>query len=324
MKKTISLAAIALTAVTTVSTAQAGDIKVSGKVFADYSIHTAKGKSDQAGVTISRAYLTAKKKVNKTWSAKVTLDSALNSKHNGKKSEVFLKTAQLTGKFSKAFNVKVGLIGTPWIGYEDKLGKHRHVSKSFVDAHKMDSSADAGAGVFGKLMNGMISYDVVSVNGGGYGNTTITTGNDINVRVGVQPLKGLTLDFGYRNGYLGKGNTVDKTTLIQALVTYGNNIGDLSYRAAFNFINNDKVATTEKAQEAWAWVRMNQVGAYVRYENLDHGVAGSAKETRTVVSADYFAAKGIVLSAVYDATANSAGTSGNDKSKMGLFTKFAF
>ena len=208
MKKQASLAAIAgATAITSTSAMAGNDIKVSGKVFFDYNAHsktTSGVTNDTIGGNVGRTYLSAKKKIDKTWSAKLTLDSAYNSGASGKKNQVFLKKAQLTGKFlNKAVNVKLGLIGTPWIGYEDKLGKHRHVSKSFADTHKLASSADAGIGVFGKLMDGMISYDAVLINGSGYGNTKVAEKTDLELRVGAKPIKGLTVDLGYRTGYKG-------------------------------------------------------------------------------------------------------------------------
>ncbi|MDX8383773.1 MAG: hypothetical protein R8M45_06815, partial [Ghiorsea sp.] len=342
MKKQVSLAAIALaTAITSTSAIAGDDIKVSGKVFFDYNIHssTKAGVTDKtAGGNVSRTYLSAKKKIDKTWSAKLTLDSAYDKVAGPagmKSNQVFLKKAQLTGKFlNKAVNVKLGIIGTPWIGYEDKLGKHRHVSKSFADTHKLGSSADAGIGVFGKIMDGMISYDIVSINGGGYGNTKITDKTDLELRVGTKPIKGLTLDLGYRTGYKGKfvaGSKEDKNTLMQVLVTYGQKINDLSYRAGFNYISNDVknelpagVTTNEKGTEFWAWARQGDFGGFIRNESWDNGVTTASTEKRIVFGADYYAAKGVIVSLVSDSTTDVKGVSGDKKSKTGLFTQFKF
>ncbi|MDX8381706.1 MAG: hypothetical protein R8M14_06295 [Ghiorsea sp.] len=61
MKKKITIAAIALASAITASSAHADDIKVSGKVFFDYSKHTQTLIADKTGGTINRTYLTAKK-----------------------------------------------------------------------------------------------------------------------------------------------------------------------------------------------------------------------------------------------------------------------
>jgi len=336
MRKNIALATVALmAAMTSTSALAAEDLALSGKVFFDYATHTETGKTDQTGGNLARTYLSAKKKMDNTWSAAFTIDSALNNAHDGKRNEVFLKKAQLTGKFSDALNIKLGLIATPWIGYEDKQGKHRYISKSFADTHKIASSADAGIGVFGKLMDGMVSYDVVSINGGGYGKTNITDKTDIELRLGAKPIEGLTLDLGYRNGYMGKfvATTAEtKVILTQFLITYGTTMGDLSYRAGLNFITNEKTdelavtnaTITEKGTEIWAWVRSGQYGGYMRSESLDNGVTGDATEKRTVLSLDYHASKTVVVSLVSDSTTDAGGTAGSDKSKTGLFTQFTF
>jgi len=97
MKKHIQVITLSLATILS-STAFAEDIKVSGKVFFDYSAintSTPTTNTDKRGGTISRTYLTLKKKVDDTWSTKVTFDSALNSGHTGKDSEVFLKTCLL-------------------------------------------------------------------------------------------------------------------------------------------------------------------------------------------------------------------------------------
>jgi len=331
MKKQVTLTALAIATAMAATSAQAEDIEVSGKVFFDYSASSATGSADTSGGNISRTYLTAKKSINDIWSAKVTFDSALNAGHSGKDSEVFLKTAQLTGKFSDALNVKLGMIGTPWVGYEDKLNKHRHVAKSFVDSNKLDSSADAGIGVFGKT--GMFSYDIVSINGGGYGAVATSEKTDLNLRVGVKPIKGLTVDLGYRTGYKGAfeaGVSENENTLTQFLVTYGATRGELSYRAAFNIITNEvndqltSTTATESGQELWAWARKGKFGGYLRYETLDNGVAGDAIQNRTVLSADYYATKGVVISLVSDSTTNAGHNTGDTKSKTGVFTQFKF
>jgi len=330
MKKQVSLTALALATALTATAAHAGDVKVSGKVFFDYSKHSSTGNPDETAGTINRTYVSAKKKIDDVWSVALTLDSSYDSK-TSKHNNVFLKKAQLTGKFSDAIKVKLGMIGTPWIGYQDKLNKHRFISKSYVDTHKMASSADAGVGVFGKV--DMFSYDIVSINGGGYGNTAKTEKTDIEARFGVKPIKGLTVDLGYRSGYLGKfvaTTTENKNTLTQVLVTYGQK-GDLSYRVGANVISNKVVDDlgvaadkTIKGTEFWAWVRSGEFGGYIRNESTDYDVTGLAKEKRTVVSLDYHTAKGVVISLVSDKTTDVGGASNKENSTTGLFSQFKF
>jgi hypothetical protein len=194
----------------------------------------------------------------------------------------------------------------------------------------MASSADAGVGVFGKV--DMFSYDIVSINGGGYGNTAKSAKTDIEARFGVKPIDGLTIDLGYRDGYKGKyvaGTSETKNTLTQLLVTYGQK-GDLSYRVGANVISNkvdDQIANTtatEKGTELWAWVRSGEFGGYIRNESLDFDDTTKSKEKRTVISLDYHAAKGTIISLVSDRTTDHKGVAGDTKSTTGIFTQFKF
>lgn len=331
MKKKILIGALALMATSSgAASALAEDIKISGRVFFDYSTKDKNGVQSTGG-DITRTYITAAKKMDDRWSAKITIDSALNTKATGRSNQVFLKNAQLTGKFSDALNVKLGLIGTPWIGYADGLNGHRYIAKSYSDTHGLDSSADAGLGVFGKLMNGDLAYDVVLVNGGGYGNTKATDATDINARVGIEFIKGLTVDVGFRNGYKGsKGAaTESKSTLIQALVSYGNTMDTLTYRAGINLINSKTSPTaggssTDTGQEIWLTARQGDWGGYVRVENTSFDAAGSTSEVRTVVSADYHASQDIVFSLVNDTTSDVGGINGVKNTITGLYSQFKF
>ncbi|WP_038248264.1 porin [Ghiorsea bivora] len=329
MKKQVSLTALALATALSATAAHAGDVQVKGKVYFDYSKHTATGKANETAGDIKRTYITIKKKVDDVWSTRVTLDSSIDGSTK-KSNNVFLKYAYLKGKFSDAVQVKLGMIATPWIGYEDKMNEHRYISKSFVDTHKMAASADAGVGIQGKV--NMFSYDIVSINGGGYGSTGKTEKTDLETRFGVKPMKGLEFDLGYRTGYLGKfvaGTAENKNTLTQFLVSYGHK-GDISYRIAANVIANKvedqltNTTVTEKGTEIWAMARSGDFGGYIRNESLDYGVVGKTKETRTVVSLDYHATKGVVLSLVSDRTSDVGGTAGSDKSTTGLFSQFKF
>jgi len=329
MKPQVTLAVFALASTLATTSAQADDLNISGKIFFDYSKHTETGKTNLMDGTINRTYLTTKKHINGMWSSKVTFDSSYDpasKKHNN----VFLKTAQVTGKISDQLNIKLGMIATPWIGYEDNLNGHRFVTNSFADTHHMAHSADAGVGVFGNI--DMFSYDIVSINGEGYTDTAKTEKTDIEARFGVKPIDGLTIDLGYRDGYKGQyvaGTTETQNTLTQLLVTYGQE-GDLSYRVGANVISNNvddqiaNVSITEKGAELWAWVRSGEFGGYVRNESLDFDITSKAIESRNIVSLDYYAAKGAIISLVYDDTTDLNGVSGDSKTTTGVFTQFKF
>ncbi|MDX8401711.1 MAG: hypothetical protein R8K47_03665, partial [Mariprofundaceae bacterium] len=167
MKKTIqSIAAFAALAVATpafaggVTVAEKGDSKL--KLGAKFYINAASSKTDtqagtqskSIGAALDRASFSVGYQFDDTWSMGLTTDVAIENTL-GKRSSVYIKKAYLQGKFSPAFVLQAGVIGTPWIGYEEGLWKHRYMSKVFVDTYKFDSSADAGIGLKGKLADGL-------------------------------------------------------------------------------------------------------------------------------------------------------------------------
>jgi len=337
MKITSIVRVAALIAAAAVATpAFAGDTVVKGKVFFDYSKATvtkANGtKTSTSGGNVTRTYLTVKRKLDDVWSVRVTMDSALNTKATGKKNEVFLKYANLTGKFMPEANIKLGLIETAWIGHEDKLGKHRYISKSFVDKQKLDSSADVGVGVFGKLADGLVNYDIDLINGGGYGNTARTKSQDVNARVGFAPIEGLTIDFGYRNGYAGSnstGNIGTREILTQTMITYGTD----DFRVGANYILHDSkkdgVTITTKAQglDLWAWANISDsLGAFANYESWkkDKNAINPIAEKRMIVSLDYKANKKALLSLVYTHINDLKNVTGDKETIIGLYSQFKF
>jgi len=325
--KTTLKAMTAIAMIAFATPAFAGDTKVSGKIFFDYGqtdITKAGIKKSTVGGNLTRTYLTVKHKLDDTWSARLTLDSAFDSTA-GKKTQVNIKYAQLTGKFMPEANIKIGVIETPWIGYQDKLSKHRYISKSFTDKQKLDNSADAGVGVFGKIADGLLHYDATVMNGAGNGNLKRTDGQDLQARVGLNPFEGLTLDFGYRSGY--KGTRLDSTvagtkfTLTQAMITYGM---DDTFRLGLNYVFSKAGARKGTAIDTWAWMKLSDdFGAFVNYEIAGTGITGGAAiEKRTIVSVDYNVAKKVLLSLAYTNVKNLKGIAGDSEKVIGLYSQF--
>ncbi len=319
-----------------------GKLSISSKFFlnATQKKSTVNGTTSKqsTGLAVDRAYLTIKYKMDDIWSMKLTTDATLNTAATGKKTEVFVKNAFIQADFMPELTFTIGVIGTPWVGYENKLGKHRYVSKSYVDTHKFDSSADAGVGLSGKIADGLASYAVAIVNGKGYGDITATDAVDFNSRIGFYPVKGLTIDLGYRSGYLGSkvfGSAGDKSTLTQALITYG--MGK-DFRIGGNYISNKKTVSATAAEtkttgiETWAWAKFGDgLGAFGRYENTKTDLSTTAlneKENRYVVGLEYFANKNITMSLAWDQAKKTnkghvAGATSKD-SRYGLYTQAKF
>jgi len=255
-----------------------------------------------AGLAVDRAYFTGKYFFDDNWMMRITLDAGNDQSLTGKKQNVFLKAAYVEGKLAgDAAVLRLGQSHTPWIDYEQGLWKHRYVAQVMTDVYKFDDSFDLGVGLKGKLADGLVQYFVTETNGSGYSTATRTNAVDLNSRIGIYPVDGLTLDFQFRDGHRGTKTTVNsvttagvKSTLMQAMVTYGTK----DWRIGGNYINNrdkaDSTSTTNlhhggyvssgfnfntlaagdkltsTAYGVWAWAKIpgTKFGGFGRYENM--------------------------------------------------------
>ena len=281
------------------------------------------------GAAVDRAYLTGKYIINDTWKARVTTDIQYENNLTSKKTNVFLKYAYLQGDFMPELSVRAGVIHTSWIDHEEHLWGHRYVTKTMVDDLGITDSADAGIGIVGKTLGGMVNYQLVGVNGGGYGNVAATNG-DTSYLLGCSqkdnPIKGMTIDFGYREGYRGQkgfsngattytGITGGKQHLMQAMITYGSGH---DYRLGVNYVNDkDKAKNALKTDGYALWGYYNFVdtsagtlGIFARYQhakitpynNVGSLVSGITDETKqhNAIGLELKPAKGMAWSLVYD------------------------
>jgi len=329
-----------------ITVAEEGDskLKLEGKVFADltsYKSTNAAGLDTKVtSARVERAYLTAKYSFNSDWMMRITTDVHLNPslQAGGKNNNIFLKYAYLEGKLAgDAVVLRLGQSHTPWIDYEQGLWGHRYHSKVLSDTNGYDASSDVGIGLKGKVADGMAAYWVTLTNGAGYSHID-RTGNamDFDARIGVYPIKGLTLDFQYRNGYKGTKTFVNnvqtagtKYTLFQFMATYG--MGH-DWRVGGNYAQNKTapaagVATTEKAYSVWGWGKLpgTDFGAFGRYESTKNDSAVVLKKTHLAGGLEYFPTKHVTLALGVDTTDSKLGGAANGKTqRYGLWTETKF
>jgi len=291
------------------------------------------------GLTLSRAYFTGKYSFNSDWMMRVTTDVNLDPKLTKKNNNIFLKYAYVQGKlYGDAVVLRLGQSHTPWIDHEEHLWGRRYVSGVLIDTNHFDASSDLGIGFKGKVADDMVNYWVTYTNGSGYDHPAIKGSSmDIDSRIGLNLMKGLTLDFQYRNGYKGTkttpqvGNT-KKSTLFQTMTTYG--MGH-DFRIGANYVvNKDTTAATrvkKTAYDLWGWTKItDQFGALGRFEYLkDDGLpTKQLKKTRYVLGVEYFPTKGVKLSMIYDYTKNDKGgvidTAKGKVTKIGLYSQFDY
>lgn len=356
MKQTVKSAAL-LAAVAVATPAFAGGItiandgdsklKLEAKVFmntTDYKVDQTKGgaltTTRTRSTSVDRSYLGIKYYFDKDWMMRITTD-VNNETGLGKSQQVFLKYAYLEGKLAgKAAVLRLGQSHTPWIDYEQGLWKHRYVSKVMSDEYKWDSSSELGLGLKGEV--GMFEYWVTATDGHSYSSAKSYknngTGVDTNIRVGVKPVDGLTVDLQLISGFNGSKTTNaagTKQTLSQLMVTYG--MGK-DFRVGANMVNtqsrNDATGLTSAKEQGvalWGWAKFGHgLGAFARLENVKDKLAAvnAQKVARQVVGIEYSPRKNIDLSLAWDnaKTTSLGGVAADTKraQRYGLFSQFKF
>jgi len=333
-----------------------GKLKFEGEVFANTTakkVEDATGTTNKTeGLAIDRAYLTGKYSFTDNWMMRITTDVHLDTALGSKNNNIFLKYAYVQGKlYGDAVVLRLGQSHTPWIDHEEHLWGHRYVSPVFIDKHGFDASSDLGIGLKGKLANGLFKYWVTETDGRGYSHPGLNTngtqgvqGFDFDSRVGIYPMPGLTIDFQYRNGFLGskffdtttKNTTVgNRSQLYQAMVTYG--MGH-DYRVGVNYIynkaRNNTTALDTKDDGYSLWGRAGfggGFGAFGRYEydkTTKTGTSINQKDNRYVLGLEYKPVKHVAFSLVYDydKVKEKAFTTGALKktTTFGLFSNFKY
>ncbi len=346
-------------------------LKMSATIFADYTLSNTKQSGNgwantgtvkkQRGVNLTRAYLTGRYYLNDTWMMRLTTDFSAEPTL-GKQNSIYVKYAFAQGSFSPALRVRFGIIQNPWIPYvQDHLWAHRYVSKIMPDRLGLESSADAGIGLAGKGLGGMVRYQMAVLNGAGYNNTRSSNGMDESLRLELRPFAGLIAELGYRTGYRGQkkfnnGSTTyggkiygGKQNMWHVMVTYGSGH---HYRAGINYLEDrDKAKQYFKtaAYGVWGWINLigtsvGKFGFLGRYENIkqtpynNFGSLASThmKRERELIGIEFTPNQGPVFTLAYntekfsniltDAGTAGAGTTGKNKrvNEVSLFAKYHF
>ncbi|MFI5356241.1 MAG: carbohydrate porin [Opitutales bacterium] len=179
---------------------------VSGKIFLDVTTidsTTAAGtKVDPSGVgmDVKRFYVQVDHDFDKVWKASIRSDAGYSSSTAA--TSLFIKTAYIQAKLSPEAILQLGSSDMPWIPFVENIYGLRYVENTLVDREKFGNSADWGVHLLGQ--SGMLSYNVAAVNGGGYKNPTRSKSMDLEGRVSIEPIAGLTAAVGGYAGKLGK------------------------------------------------------------------------------------------------------------------------
>jgi len=337
MRKQILTAAVIAACAGMSVAAQADEAtKLGGKAYIDFTSLNDKDstgtKTDKSGLgfDVKRFYVGVDHTFDDMWSANVTTDFYKDG--NDSKTQVFVKKAYLQAKFSDAAVLRAGSADMPWIPYVESFYGYRYVENTMTDKLHLANSADWGAHLGGKAMGGMINYAVSIVNGNGYSDPTRSKSVDFAGRVGVMPVKGLTLALGMYNGKRGKdvqsATNLNKNSRYDFLAAYKQDM----FTVGGEFVsakNNDPSAAKDKATgySVFGTVKAGEsMAVFARYDNVkpNKDTASDKKITYYNVGVSYQARKNVDLALAYKNN-KVANTGGDAKtSEIGVWTQVKF
>lgn len=316
------------------------ETRISAKLFIDVSnidaenSAGAKLSSSGTGLDVKRFYLGVTHVFDKMWSMNINTDSGYSSATGA--TNLFIKTAYVQAKFTPEFIVQLGSANEPWIPFVEDDYTYRYVENTVIDRLHFGNSADWGVHVLGT--SGIVSYNVAAVNGGGYKNPTRSKGMDLEGRLSIEPVKGLTFAVGGYDGKLGKdveGSPATRTaSRYDGLVNYATTQFEIG---AEYFSESDWGFTNSASSDKGDGY---SVFGKVKLGNEPYWVFGrwdtdkpskklhpEMKEDYFNVGCEYVAIKGVNLALVYkyDHIDNPASASALEKSsEIGMFAQIAF
>ncbi|MBI5208488.1 MAG: hypothetical protein HY927_00780 [Elusimicrobia bacterium] len=175
-------------AVGTAGRAQAAETKFGGLIFGEHKYTLS--KRDNTGVnstvapeagsysqgrsqfSITRVYVNAEAKFTNRVKGKVVLEGNSTSPNT-----VFVKNAFGEYAFAEYAKFQAGMVGMPWISFEEGIWGRRFVQKVQADQEGILNSADLGIGLNGDIPKGFGSYAMTYTNGEGYKTDEKTQGD---------------------------------------------------------------------------------------------------------------------------------------------------
>lgn len=168
--------------------AEAPAVDLSGLLYAHYGYALQEQADGANEFDLDRLYLTARSKLGKGFSTRVTTDVGRTESADDTKLRPFLKYAYLQSKLNESYSLRFGASNTAWCGQYDGFWDHRFLAKSFADSNKLLSTSDLGVQALGEHMGGLLSWQAGVINGDGYGAPETSSTKAVQARLTVDPL----------------------------------------------------------------------------------------------------------------------------------------
>jgi hypothetical protein len=326
------------------------DTSISGRMYFNVSsvkreVNGVETEKD-GGFLVKRFYLGVDHTFSDIFSGNITtdIDSVVGTSGSAIGKGLYVKKAYLQAKFNKALVVRLGASDLPWVPYAEGIYGYRHIEPVLADRTKFGTSADWGVHVGGELADGLVSYQVSAVDGGGYRDPKLTKTIDFEGRVSVA-YKGFNAGIGGYTGKLGKDQsgvvTYHTASRLNALVAYKTKLFTVGgeYFQAKNWTQvTSPVEDKAIGYSLFASVRpMDKVSVFGRYDWVKpkKDTVGAFKDRYFNVGVQYSPVKIVDLALVYKrekadngilstANGNIGGSINGTYDEFGLFAQFRF
>lgn len=238
--------------------AAAADVKFGGLIYGQYGMYTTRTNSSAVPVRgkgefdITRIYVSGEAKFSPTVKGKIVIESngigTSTSSDSHKANSAFLKNAFITWMPLESLSVDVGMIGMPWVVFEEKIWGRRFVQKTYMDQQGLINPSDKGVGVLYTIPKGYGDVQAAYANGEGYNVQETANGDgrykDAALRISVSPLPesawvgGVKLHMYVQNGQQGAGEAKRRDRYL-AGVSYQGPKGHLMYSASKSYQGNN-------------------------------------------------------------------------------------
>lgn len=293
----------------------ATEVKLTGLIYGQYGHYLSRFNSagidvkNRGEFAISRVYVTGEAKFTDKLKGHITLESnttQVPDTGHGSNS-AFVKFAYLEHKLSPPANFTLGLIRTPWIGFEETIWGRRFIQKISADQEGLLIAADKGVGVAGQFPKGYGDYHLIYANG--EGTTTVEkTGRDgrfkdTMFRLSIAPLTGtenlskLKLHGYVHQGKIQAGDARRRDRYILALSNQTDRfhlMGSYAWALDGNGANNVKV----RSYSLHGSIKLTKpMSLFARYDWYDPNkdIADNA-HNRAIFGVDYKLTDGVRLS----------------------------
>lgn len=258
----------------------AAQVKTGGIIFTDFNYTFSEYYYDTSSPTlasfdVSRIYLNADINIVDNVKAFLQLENNIITKepatNKSAVNDVYLKNAELQIKYG-GVEVRFGLIPTPWRGYEEKIWKHRFVSKIFEDIELGIPATDRGLKFSGKLKS--FEFDGGIYNGEGTKSNESNKYKDFLTRTSFEFVKGLKANLFYLSG---RYNDIDAKEKFFYGLSYES--GKLNLMGTI-YNSNDKAKNQSGYSIHSVYSISDKYSIYARYDFFDSNLNAS-KDSRS-------------------------------------------